>query len=132
MHSENVIAAEHIQHRRNYFAVFLWVFLGFLYFAVVSQWITINNRDKQLTEYIDQVLHNAASEQRSAKEVRALILLKAGDLSLPVQGDEIQVLGGGQTLQASLHYKADINLPIVNQPVYRMTFEHNRGLGPIQ
>ena len=132
MHNENVIAAGHIQYRRNYFALFLWIFLGFLYFAVVSQWITINNRDKQLTEYIDQVLKNAAHEQGSAKEVRALILIKAGDLSLPVEGNEIQILGSGQTFRAVIHYKADISLPFVNQPVYRMTFEHNRGLTPIQ
>lgn len=33
----------------------------------------------------------AANEQRSAKETRALILIKAEDLSLPVQGDGIQI-----------------------------------------
>jgi hypothetical protein len=48
------------------------------------------------------------------------------DLSLPVQGDEIQINGNGEMLRAAVHYKADISLPIVNRPVYRMSFQHNR------
>ena len=116
-----LIAVEHIRKKRNYLAMSLWIFLGFLYVSVVSQWITINNRDRSLTDYIDHVLH----EQRSAKETRALILIKAGDLLLPVQGDEIQINGNGQTLRAAVHYKAEISLPIVNRPVYRMNFQHN-------
>jgi hypothetical protein len=102
------------------------MFLGFLYVSLVSQWFAANTRDKRLTEYIDQVIQVAASEQRPAKEVRALILIKAGDLSLPVHGDEIQINSDGQTLRAAVQYKADISMPIVNQPVYRMTFHHDR------
>jgi hypothetical protein len=127
MESNDVIVAEPISHR-HYFAVFLWVFLGFLYVSLLSQWITVNNRDKMFTDYIDHVLQSAATEQTSAKEVRALLLIKAGDLSLPLHGDELQVNGNGQTLRAAVQYKADISLPIVNQPVYRMRFQHDRGL----
>jgi hypothetical protein len=112
--------------------VFLWVFLGFLYVSVLSQWITANNRDKLFIAYIDHVLQSAANEQRSASDIRALILLKAGDLSLPLDGDEIQINGRGNTLRAAVRYKADISLPIVNQPVYRMWFQHDRRLASIK
>ena len=127
MDSNDFIATEPISHR-HYVAVFLWVFLGFLYVSLLSQWITVNNRDKVFTDYIDHVLQSAASEQTSVKEVRALILIKAGDLSLPIEGDELQINGSGQTMRAAVQYKADISLPIVNQPVYRMRFQHDRGL----
>jgi hypothetical protein len=127
MESNDIVAAEHVSHR-HYVAALLWVFLGFLYVSLLSQWVAVNNRDKVFTEYIDHVLQSAATEQRSAKDVRALILIKAGDLSLPVHGDEIQINGSGQTLRAAVQYKTEISLPIVNQPVYRMRFQHDRGL----
>ena len=112
--------------------MFLWMFLGFLYVFLISQWLTVSNRDRLFTEYIDHVIQVAANEQRPAKEVRALILIKAGDLFLPVQEDEIQITGKGLALRAAVHYKVDISLPIVNQPVYRMRFDHDRALGPPQ
>jgi hypothetical protein len=124
MHSKDLVATEHIRHSLRHVVMFLWIFLGFLYFSLFSQWLSINWRDKLLVEYIDHVIQVAASEQRPAKEIRALILTKAEDLSLPVQGDWIQIDGYGQTLRAAVRYKADISMPIVNQPVYRMRFQH--------
>ena len=121
---EDVIASEQIIHRRHFAAMFLWMFLGFLYISLISQWITINSRDRLFTEYIDHVIQVAADQHRPAKEVRALILIKAADLSLPVQGDEIQINGDGSTLRATVRYKAHISMPIINQPVYRISFQH--------
>jgi hypothetical protein len=124
MRSTGLVVGEHISHRQNYIAMFLWFFLGFFYVSLISQWFMINSRDKLLTEYIDRLIQVAANEQRSAKEIRALILLKAGDLLLPVHGDEIQINSSGHSLKAAVHYKADISMPIVNQPVYRLSFQH--------
>jgi len=130
MHSKDLVAAEHTSHTQRYVVVFLWMFLGFLYFSLFSQWLTINWRDKLFVEYIDHVIQVAANEQRPAKEIRALILMKAEDLSLPVQGDAIQIDGYGRTLRAAVRYKADISMPIVNQPVYRIRFQHESRFKP--
>jgi hypothetical protein len=124
MRSTDLVVGEHIRQKQNYVAMFLWVFLSFFYVSLISQWLTINIRDKLLSEYINRVIQVEGHEQRSAKEVRALILIKAGDLLLPVQGDEIQINGSGQSLKAAVHYKADISMPIVNQPVYQLSFRH--------
>jgi hypothetical protein len=135
MQSKDIVAAELTSHgtqRPHYVALLLWMFLGFLFVSLFSQWFTTNSRDAAFTEYIDHVIRVAANEHRSAKDVRALILIKAGDLSLPVQGDGIQINGNGQTLRAAVKYETDIRMPIVNQPVYRMRFQHDRALGPIQ
>ncbi len=132
MHSKDIVAGERASHAQRYVAMSLWMFLGFLYVFLISQWLTVSNRDKLFTEYIDHVIQVAANEQRPAKEVRALILIKAGDLFLPVQEDEIQITGKGLALRAAVHYKVDISLPIVNQPVYRMRFDHDRALRPPQ
>ena len=132
MHSKDIVAGERASHAQRYVAMLLWMFLGFLYVFLISQWLTVSNRDRLFTEYIDHVIQVAANEQRPAKEVRALILIKAGDLFLPVQEDEIQITGKGLALRAAVHYKVDISLPIVNQPVYRMRFDHDRALRPPQ
>ena len=132
MHSKDIVAGERASHAQRYVAMFLWMSLGFLYVFMISQWLTVNNRDKLFTEYIDHVIQVAANEQRPAREVRTLILIKAEDLFLPVQEDEIQITGKGLALRAAVHYKVDISLPIVNQPVYRMRFDHDLALRPVQ
>ena len=132
MHSKDIVAGERASHAQRYVAMFLWMSLGFLYVFMISQWLTVNNRDKLFTEYIDHVIQVAANEQRPAKEVRTLILIKAEDLFLPVQEDEIQITGKGLALRAAVHYKVDISLPIVNQPVYRMRFDHDSAFRPLQ
>ena len=124
----SVIAGEHAGHSERYIATFLWMFLGFLYVSIASQWFTVSSRDKVFTEYTYQVIQAAANEQRPAKEVRALILIKAEDLSVPIQGDAIQIDGNGRQMKAAVHYKADISMPIVNQPVFRITFQHESRL----
>ena len=132
MHSKDIVAGEHTGHAHHYVAMFLWMSFGFLYVFWIGQWLIVRNRDKLFTEYIDHVIQVAANEQRPAKEVHALILIKAGDLFLPVQEDEIQITGKGLALRAAVHYKVDIILPIVNQPVYRMKFDHDLAPSPPQ
>src|ERR1041385_3202442 len=135
MQSKDIVATELTSHgtqRPHYVAVLLWMFLGFLFVSLFSQWFTTNSRDAAFTEYIDHVIQVAAHEHRSAKDVRALILIKAGDLSLPFQGDGIQINGNGQSLRAAVKYETDIRMPIVNQPVYRIRFQHDRALRAIQ
>src|SRR6267378_2885567 len=102
---------------RHYLAMFAWVFLAFMYASLISQWLTVSRRDQMFTSYTDSVIQVAANEQRPAKEVRAMLLIKAEDLSLPVLGNGVQITGKGQSLRAAVHYTADISMPIVNQPV---------------
>jgi|ERR1051326_3606070 hypothetical protein len=124
MQSKDLPAAKHLSSRRQYYALFLWLLVGFFFASLIGQWITIDMRDKAFAQYIDHVIQVAANQQRPAKEARALILIKAEDLSLPVRGDGVQINGNGQTLRATVNYKADIMMPIVNQPVYRISLRH--------
>jgi hypothetical protein len=110
----------------------MWICFGFVYVSLISQWITANSRDESFAEYIDHVLHVAATEQRSTTDIRTLILIKAEDLALPVHGNEIHINGYGETLTAAVQYQKDINFPIVNRPVYRMNFQHHLALRTIQ
>ena len=128
MRVKDVISSKYLRGSQHYVAMFAWLFLGFMYVSLISQWLTVTRRDQMFTSYTDRVIQVAANEQRPAKEVRALLLIKAEDLSLPVQGNGVQITGKGQTLRAAVHYTADISMPIVNQPVYRMRFDHDLAL----
>jgi hypothetical protein len=110
---------------RRTVAILTWTFLSFLYISLVSQWLVISMRDKSFTHYIDQSIQIAATEDHPGRDVRAQLLMKAEDLTLPIHADGIDVTGIGKTLKATIHYQADISMPIVNQPVYRMSFKHD-------
>src|SRR5256712_12742849 len=120
MHSKDIVAGERASHAQRYVAMFLWIFLGFLYVFLIGEWLTVSNRDKLFTEYIDHVIQVAANEQRPAKEVRALILIKAGDLFLPGQEDQIQITRKGLALRAAAHAKMAISFPNSETPVFRL------------
>jgi hypothetical protein len=118
-----------IDHLKNQIqrgvAVLTWSFLGFLYICLISQWLTISSRDKLFRQYIDDSIQVAAKEHHPAKELRAQLLIKAADLSLPVQADEVDVSSVGKTVRAIVRYKADISMPIVNKPIYQMSLRHD-------
>jgi hypothetical protein len=110
---------------RRTVAILTWTFLSFMYICLISQWLVISMRDKLFADYIDNSIQVAATEDHPGREVRAQLLMKAEDLTLPVHADGIDVTGIGKTLKATIHYQADISMPIVNQPVYRMSFKHD-------
>ena len=125
MHSNDVIAWHRQDQTQRYILIFLGTVLSFFYVSLISQWATVSARDKLFTDYVNHVIQVAAKEHRPAKEVRALVLIKAEDLSLPLHGDEVQISGNGQTLRATVGYRTDIRMPILNQSVYRMRFDHD-------
>ena len=102
----------------------LWLLVAFFYFYLSYDYIRVTMNDKTFVDYLQYVVQIAGNEQRPAKEIRALILVKAEELSLPVRGDEITVLGGGDSLNISLHYDVDIEVPLIRREIYTKTFEH--------
>src|SRR5437762_5754104 len=97
--------------RNRRLVLLVWVLLAFFYFYLSYDYIRAENNDKRLTEYMDYVVQLAVSEHRPAKEVRALILVKADELGLPIRGDQVEVLGGGEALNVAVKYDVDIEIP---------------------
>src|SRR3989442_12425182 len=91
MHSKDIVAGERASHAQRYVAMFLWIFLGFLYVFLIVEWLTVSNRAKLFTEYIDHVIQVAANEQRPANEDRARILIKEGGLFRAAQESELHI-----------------------------------------
>ena len=109
---------------RKILALLLWILVVIFYFYLSYDYIRTTMADKELGEYIQHVIDVAGIEQRPAREVRALVLVKAEQLALPVNGDQVQVAGGGDTLAVSLDYSVDIEIPVIQRAVYSKQFQH--------
>ena len=51
-------------------------------------------------------------------------LVKAEDLSLPIRGEQITILGGGDSLNISVGYDVNIEIPLIQRQIYTKRFEH--------
>jgi hypothetical protein len=105
--------------------VFLvWLLVAFFYFYLSYNYIRASMADRQLADYLQYVVQIAGTDNRPSKEIRALILVKAQELSLPIRGEQITILGGGQTLNVRVDYDVDIDVPLIQQQIYTKKFEH--------
>jgi hypothetical protein len=95
-----------------------------MFFSLAHQWISFSSADKQLTEYTEGLVHRAALDRRSTKDERILIQIKAEELSIPLQPDQIKITGQGSKLNVGINYDAEIKLPVVRHALYRMEFAH--------
>ena len=117
---------------KHYAGLCLWMFVGFLYLSLMSQWVSFSRHDHQFKESMQRAIQLAATEQRSGKELRALLLIRAEEFSIPIRGDEIHITGAGTNLKVNLRYESDITMPILNQTLYRMKFGHDLTYKPPQ
>jgi hypothetical protein len=102
----------------------LWILVAFFYFYLSYNYIRTSMNDRQFDDYLQYVVRIAGDEQRPAKEVRALILVRADELSIPVRGEQITIGGGGDTLNVAVSYDVDIEIPLLQRLIYTKKFEH--------
>ena len=105
--------------------VFLvWLLIAIFYFYLSYTYIRASMADRQFDDYLQYVVQISGNDNRPAKEIRALILVRAQELSLPVRGEQISILGGGTTLNVTVDYIVDIEVPLVRSSIYSKRFEH--------
>jgi hypothetical protein len=102
----------------------VWLLVAFFYFYLSYDYIKATMNDRQFVDYLQYVVQIAGGENRPAKEIRALILVKAEELSLPIRGEQITILGGGNSLNVSVNYDIDIEIPLIQRQIYTKRFEH--------
>ena len=102
----------------------VWLLVAFFYFYLSYDYIRVTMSDRQFAQYLQYVVQIAGTDYRPTKEVRALILVKAEELQLPVRGEQITILGGGETLNVAVNYNMDIDVPLLQKTVYTKKFEH--------
>ena len=112
-----------MRQKRVFLAV--WLAVGVFYFFIANSWITAGMNDKSFTEYMGHVVDLAATEHRPAREVRSLLLVRAESLDIPLDGQQIRIIGEGQSLRAIVEYETDVKIALWDRPVYRMKFSHD-------
>src|SRR5437899_11966570 len=81
----------------------LWLLVAFFYFYLSYDYIRVTMSDRQFADYLLHVVQIAGNEHKPAREVRALLLVKAEDLALPIRGEEIAVLESVHNLQVNVN-----------------------------
>ena len=102
----------------------LWLLVTFFYFYLSWDYIHTTMNDRAFRDYLEYVVHIAGTERRPAKEIRELILVKADELTLPVQADQIAIKGLGQSLDVTVKYRVDIEVPLFERTVFTKEFDH--------
>src|SRR6266850_8367267 len=103
--STTVSSTSGVSSHRKRLVLMLWILVAFFYFYLSYDYIRATMNDKKFADYLQYVVQIAGAEQRPSKEIRALILIKAEELKIPVKGDEITILGGGENLNVKLNYE---------------------------
>jgi len=101
-----------------------WVLVLIFYFYLSYDYIRISSADTKFQDYLEHVVQLAGNDNRPSKETRALILVKADELGIPIQGDQISILGGGNTLNVAVSYDVEIDVPIFRKGFYTKHFDH--------
>ena len=86
-------------------------------------------RDRTFNQYSTHVVQLAAAEHRPLKDLRALLMVKADELALPLTQDQIDIAGVGRTLRVDVRYEDDIKIPVLGRRLYRVKFAHNFSSG---
>jgi hypothetical protein len=105
-------------------ALVLWVLLAFFYFYLSYDYFRVTSNDRSFEDYMHYVVQIAGQDRRPAKEIRALLLVKAEELGLPLNGDDINILGGGESLSVVVSYNMDIDFPLLQRQIYTKHFDH--------
>ena len=102
----------------------VWLLVAIFYFYLSWDYIRASMNDKAFGDYLQYVVQIAGPQNRPVKEIRALILVKAEELSLPIRGEQITILGGGDSLNVRVSYDVNIEVPLVQRELYAKKFEH--------
>ena len=124
MSPADTTAAKPATTRARWMVLLVWVLVAVVYFNLSYDYIRVTMNDDKFVEYLQYVVQVAGTERRPAREVRALLLVKAEELELPIRGEQIAVKGSGTELNVVVGYEVDIQIPILERGFYRKQFQH--------
>jgi len=110
--------------RTRRLVLLFWILVIIFYFYLSYDYIRVRLNDSELNSYLGYVVQLAGNENRPAKEVRELILVRADELGLPLHGEQIHVSGERQNLKVSVAFSVVIQIPLLQRVIYSKLFEH--------
>ena len=102
----------------------VWVLVLIFYFYLSYDYLRVQMTDDKFDDALQHIVQLAGSGNRTNKEIRALILVRAEQLNLPIRGDQIAIVGAGPTLNVRVNYRVDIEIPVLQSTVYTKEINH--------
>jgi hypothetical protein len=109
---------------RKRLVLLFWLLVAMFYFYLSIDYIRVAMNNDKLGEYVQKVVQLAGNEKRTPREIRALLMVRADELGVPLSTDQIRIQGSGQNLKVFLMYDVDIEVPILRSGVYQKHYEH--------
>lgn len=109
---------------RKRLVLLFWILIAVFYFYLSFDYIRVAMNNEKLGEYVRYVVQLAGNESRSPREIKALLIVRADELGVPLTTDQIRIQGSGQNLKVSVMYDVDIDVPIFTHGLYSKHYEH--------
>lgn len=103
----------------------VWIFVAVFYFYLCYDYIRVEMNDERMGTYVRYVVQLGGNESRNAREMRALLLVKAEELGIPLKSDQIKIQGSGQGLKIELQYDIQIDVPVFRRGFYSKHYVHD-------
>src|SRR6185369_14382907 len=101
--------------RGKQLVLLVWVLVLIFYVYLSYDYVRVQMTDDKFADALQHIVQVAGTENRTYKEMRALVLVRAEELGIPVRVEQIVIKGSGHTLNMTVGYDVDIDIPIFRQ-----------------
>jgi len=109
---------------RKRLVLLFWLLIAVFYFYLSFDYIRVAMNNDKLGEYVRYVVQLAGNERSTPRQIRALLLVRADELGVPLTSEQIRIQGSGQNLKVSVAYDIDIDVPVLRAGFYQKHYEH--------
>ncbi len=102
----------------------VWVLVLFFYIYLSYDYLRVEMNDNKFADALQHIAQVGGSENRTPKEIRTLVLVRADELGLPIRADQISIMGTGRSLNISVDYDIPIDIPIFRRDFYSKHYDH--------
>jgi len=110
--------------RGKQLVLLVWVLVLIFYIYISYDYVRVQMTDDKFADALQHIVQVAGTERRTYKEIRSLILVRAEDLGLPIRVEQIAIKGSGPSLNVTVDYDVDIDIPIFRHGFYSKHYEH--------
>jgi len=110
--------------RAKQLVLLVWVLVLIFYIYISYDYVRVQMTDDKFADALQHVVQVAGTERRAYKEIRALVLVRAEELGVPVRVEQIAIKGSGPSLNVTVGYDVDIDVPIFSRGFYSKHYEH--------
>jgi hypothetical protein len=109
--------------RGKQLVLLVWVLVLIFYVYISYDYVRVQLTDDKFADALQHIVQVAGTERRTYKEIRSLVLVRAEDLGLPIRVEQIAIKGSGPSLNVTVDYDVDIDIPIFRHGFYSKHYE---------